>query len=420
MAETPDTLAEWLDWAERQHPAAMEFTLDRVARAARTLGLMPRVPVVTIAGTNGKGSTAHVVEALLRGAGHHTGRFTSPHLIRFNERIALAGRSVPDRSIQDAFERVARDQQESLTYFELSLLVALECFLRADVGVIVLEVGLGGRLDATNIVDADVAVVTSIALDHEAWLGNDIDVIGAEKAAIGRPGRPFVLADPAAPASVLATAGRIGCDPILVAGRDFQRLGATDRVRLIAAAAPREVAAGTPLAPLEDGNVLAGLQAACLIDPKVADLDCAAILATVRVPGRRQLVQLPGDVEVILDVAHNPHSAVALGNWLAAQPPRPTWAVLGMLDDKDAAAVVAALQAVVDHWVLVGVPGPRGLTAEALLARTGLPPDSCRADDPLAGWQQALAVAQPGTRIVVCGSFLTVGPVLAALGEAGA
>lgn len=417
----PVPLGAWLAWAEGQHPSAMEFTLERVRAAAVSLGLLPApVPVITVAGTNGKGTTAAVCAELLRARGLRVGLYTSPHLLRFNERIAVDGVPADDGTLAAAFARIAGARtperagplREPLTYFELATLVALDVFRTAGLDRWVLEIGLGGRLDAVNIVDPDVAVVTAIGLDHAEYLGTDLEGIGAEKAAIARPGRPLVVADPDAPASVPATGRTLGAAPVLIPGEDHDRI-APDRVRIRGPDGVPRILPVPPSDRLEDRNVLAALQAvACLGD---LPPDPAGAVARCAPAGRRQRGSLPDGTPVILDVAHNPHAAAALARWLRARGER-VHAVIGVLADKDAGGIVRALAPVVEAWYPVDTDGPRGVRAPELASRAGLTPVPAR--DVLSGLAQARAACRehPGAAVLVCGSFLTVAPVLEQLG----
>lgn len=396
----PTTLEAWLRWQEGLHPREIDLDLARPASVADALGLRPfPAPVVTIGGTNGKGSCAWILERLLGGA---TGTYTSPHLQRYNERIRIRGAVVSDDDLCAAFAAVeAARGATPLTYFEFGTLAALWLFARAGVDTAILEVGMGGRLDAVNILDADVAVITSIGLDHGAWLGHDRDSVGREKAGILRAGRPAILAEPDPPAGLLdaaaerdATVRRSGRDFAVEAGRlwhwrDWN--GAT-----------REL---PPLPHILPDNLAAALAAATALGRLAADP--GALLAGLCVPGRRQVV--PGPVELVLDVAHNAEAAAVLGRWLAARPlAGKTHLVLGMLADKPVAQVAAHLRPVADDWYAAGLPQTdRGLSGEALAAL--LPVPARAFPDPAAALAAARAAAAPGDRIVACGSFYTVG-----------
>ena len=427
------TLAEWLTLQESVHPQSIDMGLARVACVARTLGVdAAEFAVVTVAGTNGKGSIAAHLEALLRARGACTGLFMSPHLVRYNERIRIDGADVEDAALVAAFERIeAARGATTLTFFEYNTLAALLLFSARPVGVAVLEVGLGGRLDATNLLDAHVAVLASVGLDHRDWLGDTLELIGAEKAGIFRPRRPAVLGTSDMPSSVFAAIAACAAHPI-VAERDFSwQVGAQswDYYGLHAALTglpPPKLAgaiqyrnAATALAAIEaleavpEGPVLRLLGTLA----PLAAANVAEGLRGVRLPGRFQV--LPGEVEWILDIAHNEPAARVLAAQLRARPPPGahatgrTIAVIGVLTDKDAGAIARALGGLIDHWIACALPGPRGGSAQQLAARLGLPSGTVTlAQSVSEGCAQARAQARPGDRIVVLGSLHTVGPAL--------
>jgi dihydrofolate synthase / folylpolyglutamate synthase len=425
------TLAEWLEQHESLHPKTIDMELGRVTRVARALGVEePGWPVITVAGTNGKGSTAAHIAALLGGAGARTGLFTSPHFLRYNERIAVDGEEVGDPELIDAFERIeAARQGTTLTYFEHNTLAALLVFRRRAVDAAVLEVGLGGRLDATNLVAAAVAVIASVGFDHRDWLGETLEQIGAEKAGIVRPGRPVVLGTPDMPASVGAVIRRVGARP-LVAGQDFtwqvQEAGSWSYTGpgLAFSDLPASALAGsiqyrnaamaiTACQALLSGGALPGH---ALSQPAVA-----RALAGVKLPGRFQVV--PGEVEWILDIAHNEPAAQIFARHVRERPlPQPagrTFAVVGILGDKDAGAIADITGPLVDRWFLCALPGPRGVPAEELARRMRLPAERViLAPSVESGCQLAREAAQPGDRVLVFGSVGTVGPALRWLGLA--
>ncbi len=413
------SLADWLEQQQQSHPSAIDLTLERVREVARRLDLLtPAYRVITVGGTNGKGSTVCYLDSLLRAAGQTTGRFTSPHLIRYNERICVNGKEATDAELIESFEHIDAARREiTLTFFEYNSLAALERFRRARVDTAVLEVGLGGRLDATNILDADVAVVCSVGLDHVDWLGGTLDEIGREKAGIFRSARPAVLGSPDLPASVRQVIEETGAFPV-ERGRDFRALRHNNgwdfecnalRLRnlpLPALAGPQQVDnAATALAALAVGDF--GIEL-------THDVVSRALRAA-RLPGRFQIV--PGEVEWILDVAHNVPAARVLADNLAALPAKRTIAVVGILGDKDIGGILATLSPRVDAWVPVKLEGPRTVSAQSLAAH--LPPAAPvveLAANVVAGCRAARAAAAPGDRIVVFGSFLTVGPALDFLG----
>ena len=423
------SLEQWLSRQEAAHPKAIDLGLERVSEVARRLGLKrPNATVITVAGTNGKGSTAAHLEALLLAAGCSTGLFTSPHFIRYNERIRIDGREADDAELVAAFERIeAAREGISLTFFEYNTLAALWLFAERSVRFAVLEVGLGGRLDAVNLVDADAAVLCSVGFDHRDWLGDTLDEIGAEKAGVFRAGRPAVLGTPLMPESVYSSIERLGAVP-LVAERDFSwRIEESGRwgyqgPRLHLRDLPPSSLEGpiqyrnaaTALAALE---ALTGRQAPGASGPlPLEQATVAAALGRVRLAGRFHVV--PGPVEWILDIAHNPPAAEVLCAQLRERPCRGrTLAVIGVLGDKDAAAIGAALAPAVDGWFLCGLPPPRGIDAAELARRLA----AVAVDPSLSGsvreaLEAARRAARPGDRVIVCGSVLTVGPALEWLG----
>lgn len=430
------SLADWLVLQEAVHPRSIDLGLARVAAVARRLDIdRPECAVITVGGTNGKGSTVAHLEALCLAAGRSVGLFTSPHFLRYNERIRIDGVEAEDAAIVSAFERIeAARGATTLTFFEYNTLAALLLFAERGVEIALLEVGLGGRLDAANLVDADVSVVCSVGLDHRDWLGDTLEEIGAEKAGIFRPARPAVLGTPHMPASVHGVIERLGAKPI-VAERDFTwkvepgapgqahwsyrgaRLRLTDLPPSALAGSIQYRNAATALAALEalasgGARSAAGRQVAAALDrARVADG-----LRRVRLAGRFQIV--PGPVEWILDIAHNPPAAEVLASQLKERPRQGrTLAVVGILGDKDAPAIARALAPAMDGWFLCTLEGPRGICAAALARRL----DSIVASPVLAGsvregCEAARAAAQPGDRVVVCGSVHTVGPALEWLG----
>jgi dihydrofolate synthase / folylpolyglutamate synthase len=415
----PSTLDAWLEAQQTLHGTPIDMGLERVREVAQRLGLLP-VPfrTLTVAGTNGKGSTTTCLTELLLAGGHHVGTFTSPHLLRYNERIRVDGQMAADEELMQAFATIETARGgTSLTFFEFNLLAALCVFRTRGVDFAVLEVGLGGRLDAVNIVDADAAIVCSIGFDHRDWLGDTLEAIGREKAGVFRAGRPAIVADPAMVGVVEAEALRLGARPWL-AQRDYHFAKLSDGP----GARWRFEAPGVELPdlppPALQGDIqyanaagalaaLAALQPAALPPAEAV----AQALGRLSVPGRFQVV--PGAVEYILDVAHNEPAAQVLAANLASRPvPGRTLVVAGILGDKDIDAVARALQPVTDQWILCGIAEPRGLTATELAARSAAFAGARLAIDVEAGLALARSLAQPGDRVVVCGSFLTVAPAL--------
>jgi dihydrofolate synthase/folylpolyglutamate synthase len=429
------TLAEWLSLQESVHPQSIDMGLERVSRVAAELDIAaPAFPVITVAGTNGKGSVVAHLEALLTALGARTGVFTSPHLIRYNERIRVAGSEATDAELIAAFERIeAARGATTLTFFEYNTLAALAIFARAQVEVAVLEVGLGGRLDATNLVAADAAVLASVGFDHREWLGDTLELIGAEKAGIFRGHRPAVLGTPQMPASVYGAIARVGALAV-VAERDFSwQIGVTGwdyrGLALTLRSLPPSALAGaiqyrnaaTAIAALEALRSSETARPEVRLATRLAALNehaVAAALQRVRLPGRFQII--PGKVEWILDIAHNEPAAQVLAAQLRERPlPQSaagagrTFGVIGVLADKDAAAIGAALAGVIDRWIVCTLPGPRGTSAAELAARLVPPAAPIElAGSVTAGCELARAQAQPGDRVVVCGSVYTVGPAL--------
>ena len=443
------TLEEWLTLQESVHPKTIDMGLSRVASVARALAVdKPACPVITVAGTNGKGSTVVHLDALLRECGASAGMFTSPHFVRYNERIRVNGADVGDDEIVAAFERIESARgTTTLTFFEFNALAALLIFADRKVDVAILEVGLGGRLDAVNLVDADVAVVCSVGFDHRDYLGDTLDLIGAEKAGIFRAFRPAVLGTDEMPASVYGVIASLKAQPV-VAGRDFawrvhtaggsearwdymglahgpsgRRLSLHD---LPPSAVPGSIQyrnASTALAAIESLQAMSAapgkrsLPALALNERTVSEA-----LRGVRLAGRFQVVQMPGAAEWILDIAHNEPAAAIFARHVHERPmPSPgsgrTYAVVGILGDKDAKSIARHLEPFVDHWILCALPGPRGTSAEQLAQRLQLPTTKVTlASSVETGCEVARKSTREGDRVLVFGSFHTVGPVLQWLG----
>ena len=416
-------LPQWLAWIEGRHPKAIDMGLERVREVAARMALgRPARRVITVAGTNGKGSTVAFIEAIAREQGWRTGAYTSPHLFEYAERVRIDGRQVADESLVEAFEAVeaarSADDAVSLTYFEYGTLAALWLFAREPLDLAILEVGLGGRLDATNIVDADVAVITTIDLDHREWLGDDCEAIGREKAGIARAWKPLVLGEDDPPASVLRHAYAIGASAIR-AGCDFLFEPADDgrwRWREVghAIGLPRPILQGE--AQLR--NAATAIAALRALDLEVSDEAIARGIVAARMPGRLQSLDMDG-VEVVVDVGHNPQAAAGVAAWLRAQPAAGrTLAVYAALADKDAAGVAGALADAVQAWHLAGLEQvPRGLGAGELSERLAgtAAASAARHADVAAALAAARADAAPGDRILVLGSFHTAAAALSLL-----
>jgi dihydrofolate synthase/folylpolyglutamate synthase len=415
----PD-LDRWLQWQQSLHPSAIELGLDRAARVlARTGWKRPAAPVITVGGTNGKGSCVALATAMLGAAGYRVGTFTSPHLVDYRERIRVDGELVSEASLVAAFERIADALgPDSLTFFEFNTLAALLVFETASPDVMVLEVGMGGRLDAVNLVDADVAIVVSVALDHMEWLGPDVESIGREKAGIFRRGRPAIIGMRSPPHSVLLAADAAGADA-RVLGRDFDAVEHPDGSwdfqdaggRMPALPAP--ALAGVAQVP----NAAVSLAALRALHARLP-VGRAAIergLLGVRLAGRFQRIAASAGFEWVLDVAHNPDAArVLAANLQRYRVPGRTIAVCGMLADKDVESVVEILRDSIDTWVAAATEGPRSLDAEQLAGRArprgvSMQPGGTVRD----AVRLAESMARPGDRVIVFGSFHTVGPALA-------
>ncbi len=417
------TLAQWLDHCERLHPTTIDMGLERVQLVAERMGIRFNCPVITVAGTNGKGSTCAMLEAILGESGYRTGVYTSPHLVHFQERLRLRGQAVEIDPLVEAFARVERARCQappdvSLTYFEFSTLAILDLMARADLDVVILEVGLGGRLDAVNIIDPDCAVITSVDLDHIELLGSDRESIGREKAGVMRAGRPVIVSDPVPTQSVLDHALEIGAD-LWRLGVDFNYTG--DKQQWAWSGRGRRYA-GLAYPALRGANQLlnaSGALAALTALRERLPVTAQAVrngLALVALPGRFQIV--PGQPTLVLDVAHNPHAASALAVNLDAMGFFPTThAVFGAMADKDLVPMFERLNPIVDRWYFTDLPLERAETAARLMARwqaTNSRADTTAAQfaDPLQALNAAVAQADPADRIVVFGSFHTVGGVL--------
>jgi dihydrofolate synthase/folylpolyglutamate synthase len=421
---TDSILASWLARLERAHPRTIELGLERVARVRDAMALAPGFPVVLVGGTNGKGSTCAYVEAILRAQGYRTGLYTSPHLLRYNERIKLAGVAASDDAIAAGLQVVeAARHGVSLSYFEHGTLGAMWQFVEVEVDVAILEVGLGGRLDATNIFEPDVAAVTSIDLDHQAWLGNTREAIAHEKAGIFRAGKPAICGIENPPRTLTDDANAIGAT-LVQAGRHFShaRTGASWEFNW-----GGHILAGLPLPALEGDhqlrNAATALATLASLTP-VLPVSLGAIhrgLSSVSLPGRFQRFQREGRggaVEIVLDVAHNPEAARALAANLQAEPVRGrTHAVFAALADKDAENIVLALQDCVDAWYVAGLAGERGQSGATLARHVDSRHDTGIGvfADPSAAYAEASRRATGGDRIVVFGSFHTVAEILTTL-----
>ncbi len=411
-----DSLQEWLAWQELLHPRQIDLGLQRMAAVASAMGIrQPDIPVITIAGTNGKGSSAALLESIFHAAGYRTGCYTSPHLLHYNERIRIDTREIDDDALCQAFAVVDQARADiTLSYFEFGTLAALELFRRQALDVLILEVGLGGRLDAVNLLDADVALVTSIGLDHTEWLGPDRESIGREKGGIFRSGAPAVCADPDPPASLEQLARELKAD-WLAAGRDYHWSAGIDRWDW---QGRQQRYSALPLPALAGRHQLAN--AAGVIQVVECLQDRLPVTVSGLQAGLRQ-VRLAGRCHyragLLLDVAHNPHGAAALAHELRQRPVRGmNWLILGMLAGKDVAGFTGQLADCIDHWCLATLPGPRGLTARELARCLGDQTASAAPvcyDSVAAAVQDVRASAATDDRILVSGSFVTVAEALA-------
>lgn len=410
-----NVLSDWLAFIANQYPVEMELGLARVQTVRAALELTPTCPVITVAGTNGKGSTCALLESILSAAGYRVGCYTSPHLLRFNERIRVAQTAVSDDDIVLALARVNAAARVPLTYFEFATLAAVDIFQRAAVDVMILEVGLGGRLDAVNVWDADCAIITSIDLDHQAWLGETREAIGFEKAGIYRAQRPAICADPHPPVTVVAHARAIDAQ-WLALGDAFQikrhaqqwdYLGVRNRYAL-----PFPALRGV-VQLYNAAAVLTALDALYARLPTTVG-DVRRGLLEVNLPARFQV--LPGRPAIVLDVGHNPQAvAQLLVNLGQMGYFERTFAVFSMLADKDIAAVVALLKDKIDHWFVAPLAVERAADIETLQDRLAVTAGTVTAHASVAdAWQAAQVQATEHDRIVVFGSFYTVAAVLAA------
>ncbi len=417
------TLDDWLAYCERLHPKAIDMGLERVKAVAGRMGLKFDCPIITVAGTNGKGSTCAMLEAILMEAGYRTGVYTSPHLVHFEERCRVRGDIVSASDLIANFARVERARSQngdevSLTYFEFTTLAILQLLADAKLDVAILEVGLGGRLDAVNILDADCAVITSIDLDHMEFLGPDRESIGREKAGIMRAGKPVIVSDPMPPQSVIDHAEKLGAD-LWRFGHDFnfsgdkQQWGWAGRGRRYMGLAYPALRGANQL--VNASGVLAALTALRERLPVTAQAVRVG-LSMVELPGRFQII--PGQPTLVLDVAHNPHAVAALTENLDAMGYYAcTHAVFGAMADKDVAPMFARIGPLIDKWYFTDLPTARAATGEQL--RASWQAANTRADasanaykSPEEALQAAVKAANPADRIVVFGSFYTVGGIL--------
>ncbi|MCU1794133.1 bifunctional tetrahydrofolate synthase/dihydrofolate synthase [Pectobacterium polaris] len=411
IPQATSPLVTWLHYLEHLHAQAIDLGLDRVKQVAEHLQLLqPAATIFTVAGTNGKGTTCCTLESILLAAGLRVGVYSSPHLVRYTERVRIQGKELPEAQHTRAFADIEAGRGAvSLTYFEFGTLSALQLFKQANLDVVILEVGLGGRLDATNIVDADVSVVTSIAIDHTDWLGNDRESIGREKAGIFRQGRPAVVGEPDMPGTIADVAAEKGAQ-LRRRGRDWEY--SVQRETWSWQDKQRELSR-LPLPNVPLANAATALAALHYSSLNVSEEAIRQGLQHAALPGRFQTVQ--ASPRLILDVAHNPHAAAYLANRLAALPKTgKVRAVVGMLSDKDIAGTLAHLTPLVDAWYCAPLEGPRGATAQQIAEHLT---HSQSFSDVVAAWQQAMSEATEQDIVIVCGSFHTVAHVMEALDE---
>ena len=420
ILQAVNTKKDWLAYIEQCHATTIDLGLERVNEVAKRLKLLPfTCPVIMVAGTNGKGSCVELSRAILSAAGYRVATYTSPHLLCFNERIQVGGIPITDQALMDALEQVekARDQI-SLTYFEFSTLAALYHFKQAVLDFIILEVGLGGRLDAVNCVDADIAVISTIALDHMQWLGSTKELIAKEKAGILRSGKPCVFGDHVSSRNVFSHATALN-SPLYQQGESFRYQKNQTHPHWCWHSQSQSLS-DLPLPQLELQNAATVLQVIELLAQHYP-ITREAIevgLKTACLPGRFQILT-EEPLEIILDVAHNPAGACCLAKRLATRPiAGKTHVVLGMLKDKDAHNTLAPLLAQTDYWYLTDLAVARGATSASL--RQWLPLAVAGSDrvgefaSPLLAYQQARLMASGGDRLIVCGSFHTVAPIYTA------
>jgi dihydrofolate synthase/folylpolyglutamate synthase len=426
MSNLPTTLPDWLALLESRHAEThIDMGLDRVRAVKERMKLAFSCPTIMVAGTNGKGSTCAMLESMLLQSGYRVGLYIKPHFLDFNERARINGEMASDEALVSSFDVVETARGDiDLTYFEFTTLAIMQLLSTSEIDVAILEVGLGGRLDAVNVIDADVSIVTSIDIDHKDYLGDTREKIGFEKAGIFRPGRPAICSDPQPPASLVRHAEDIGADLWLI-GRDFNFQGDKQQWAYGGRAQRRNSLAYPALRGanqlLNASAALAALESLRLQLP-VGAQEVRSGLALVELPGRFQV--LAGRPTTVLDVAHNPHAAAALSQNLGNMGyHRFTYAVFGIMQDKDIDAVIEHMAPNVDHWCVAALDSPRSAIPAELAAKleakrpAGAKPEEFSVKtfaDPGAAFQDASSRAGQDDRIVVFGSFYTVAGVMAA------
>ncbi|EEX91735.1 dihydrofolate synthase/folylpolyglutamate synthase [Vibrio orientalis CIP 102891 = ATCC 33934] len=408
IPQATSPLAMWLDYLTNIHTSAIDLGLDRVQAVAKSANLTKPAPtVITVAGTNGKGSTCALMEAILLDAGYSVGVYSSPHLIRYNERVRINGQDLADEKHAEAFDYIEKQRGEiSLSFFEYGTLAALRLFQTENVDVVLLEVGLGGRLDATNVVDHDVSVITSLAIDHVDWLGDDINVIGFEKAGIYRSDRPAICGQPKAPATVAAHADDIGAELYQVGIQYNYELVDDSTWRWVHGCYELD---SLPVPGLPLQNAATALMALGTSNLDISDVNIVKGLQNAKLPGRMQIIS--SEPTILLDVAHNPHSAQYLVERVAKQyPSKAIHTVVAMLHDKDIQSTLEALAPVASNWYPASLSGPRAAKAEELCQF--LPQATQQFSTPVEAFEAAMTNAKAEDVILVVGSFHTVGEVL--------
>lgn len=408
IPQATSSLEMWLDYLTSIHTSAIDLGLERVQTVAKAANLTKPAPkIITVAGTNGKGSTCALMEAILLDAGYSVGVYSSPHLIRYNERVRINGLDLEDEKHAQAFDFIEKQRGDiTLSLFEFGTLAALRLFQTESVDVVLLEVGLGGRLDATNIVDHDVSVITSLAIDHVDWLGDDINVIGFEKAGIYRSGKPAICGQPKAPSTVAAHADDIGAEMYQVDIQYSYQL--VDEKSWCWKHGSYELT-DLPVPDLPLQNAATALMALGTSHLDISDVNIVNGLTNAKLPGRMQV--LSEQPTILLDVAHNPHSAGYLADRVARQyANRRLHTVVAMLHDKDIEATLNTLAPISSNWYPASLTGPRAATANELIVH--LPAASDSFDNPVEAFEAARRCASEDDVILVVGSFHTVGEVL--------